>query len=138
MENVARSCQFQFLDPPIVASLSFRPPQYHPPHPPVPCIRTHIPQCLSCNFRQPTPPTHATPLATPHGPPTTQLPPHPPHILMHPYTYPSMFVILPVSVFRPPNCCQLKILDSPGNIVKGNGVMFENFTININFFRGGV
>ena len=31
------------------------------------------------------------------------------------------------SVFRPPH-----------NIIKGNGVVFENFTININFFRGEI
>ena len=35
--------------------------------------------------------------------------------------------------------CQFQFLDPPPhNIIKGNGVVFDNFTININFFRGGV
>ena len=69
---------------------------HHPPHPThaFPCIPTHIPQCLSCNFIPPITSTHYN-----HPPPYMT---HPPHIThpshptqpMHPYTYPPMFVML--------------------------------------------
>ena len=37
---------------------------------------------------------------------------------------------LPVSVFRPPKILLPVLVLDPPNIVKGNGVVFENFTIN--------
>ena len=75
---------------------------HHPPHPThaFPCIPTHIPQCLSCNFTPPhmAHPPHITSPTHPHIPthPCTYPPPHPPHpcLPMHPYTYPPMFVML--------------------------------------------
>ena len=60
---------------------SHHPPQpFHPTHA-SPCIPTHIPQCLLCNF---TPPTTQHDPSSPHQPPT---PPHPTHAFPHIPTY---------------------------------------------------
>ena len=72
---------------------------HHTPHPThvFPCIPNHIPQCLSCNFTPPTPPTHS--YASIHISPNVchvtshHPPPHYPCLPMHPYTYPPMFVM---------------------------------------------
>ena len=85
----------------IVMGVGFHPPTPNPHH-----VTLDNPLHQPTSYHWPPHMTHP-----PHSPHPT--PPHP-HILMHLYTYPSMFVILPVSVFRPPpNCCQFQFVDPP-------------------------
>ena len=110
-ENVAKNCQFQFLDPPQNCQFQFLDP------PPPPKILLPVSELPVSVFRPPTP---KLPVSV-FKPPQILLP-------VSVFRPPK----LPVSVFRPPKILlPVSVLDHPPpNIVKGNGVVFENFMIN--------
>ena len=167
-ENVAKYCQFQFLDPPpillpvseLLLSVSRPPPQILLP------VSVFRPLPQNCQFQFLDPPKILLPVSElpvsvfRHPPPPQILLPvselpvsvfRPPQNCQFQFIDPPPKILLPVSVFRPPPkyCCQfqfqLKTLQliifnfrgvvskyfiDPPQILKGNGVVFKNFTIN--------
>ena len=123
-ENVAKNCQFQFLDPSKLPVSVFRPPQILLPVSELPVSVFRPPPKYCCQFQN-----YQCQFLDP--PPKL-----PVSVFRHPPKYCCQFQFLdppklPVSVFRPPQILlPFSIFRSPPNIVKGNGVVFENFTIN--------